>query len=146
MIRPPGSFLDCSQRFHENQWPMRPPRWATRILVLLQLTLVLPRMTSGSTCIPADGVGVESGFCDCMMPVRSAAETAITMVGSSDCGPCRDVAFSALRIARPPAPDLHALAAPAGEPVGIAGAPPVPGAQSFWRGEPPRQRLPILRC
>jgi hypothetical protein len=126
---------------------MSSPSWRFRILAWLQLVLVLPPMVSGTLCISADGgARSEFGFCACTVPFVGTAEAAIGMPGTSDCGPCRDETFSALRGAHPSAPHASAPTSPCTVSCLAAVAPRIADAQVFWVGEPPGRRLPILRC
>ena len=125
---------------------MRTPSWRAKTLALLQLILVLPPLASGSICISMDGIQrLEQGFCACTMASAGTAETAINAAPGAECGPCRDVAFSTLMTAQPPAPCAPGLAQPF-LPNLAAFAPAVAHARKIWVGEPPGERLPILRC
>ena len=122
-------------------------RRSVRILSLLQLILVLPPMVSGSVCISANGSGgVELGFCACAALFPGMAETAIGTPGTPGCGPCRDEAFSALRVARPASAQAPLLASPLAPSCLIVLASPIAEQRVFYLGVPPGSRLPILRC
>jgi hypothetical protein len=126
---------------------MSTPKWPTRMLALLQLLLVLPPLASGSVCISSDGMKkLELGFCACMALPACEAEAAMGATGTVDCGPCRDEVFTVLRSTVSPARNALTTALPHVAPCVAAVATPFVGARSFWAGEPPGKRLPILRC
>ena len=125
---------------------MKHPNWRLRAFALLQLFLVLPPIVSGSICFSTDGSArPEFGLCACDVPLVGTTEATIATAGTADCGPCRDEAFSAMRTApqaapQAPMPSIFTTASC----VGVARQ-PMPSPQ-LWLGQPPGERLSILRC
>ena len=126
---------------------MNGPSRLVRILALVQLSLVLPTMVCGSICMSSDGSErLELGYCECAMPVVGTADAVIGVPGTPECGPCRDEAFSAVRMSRPSADYAPASAASSSTSCVVVLASPIAEARVFWTGEPTGFRLPILRC
>ena len=126
---------------------MSTSRWLARAVSLLQLVVVLPPMVSGSVCISANGSAeAELGFCACEAPFPGMTETAFAVPRTPECGPCRDEAFSALRVARAAAIQAPLLESPFAASDLIALASPVPEPPAWYLRDHPGNRLPILRC
>ena len=119
-----------------------------RWLTILQVVLLLPTTVMGSICVPAKGIPTfELGICACMALPAGPGTPTLAWEGSSDCGPCKDVAISAVRSSRsaslggpPVATQLFAHA----ERTDHLCATASPGAQSS--GQPPGNYSSILRC
>lgn len=126
---------------------MKHSNWRLRAFALLQLILALPLVLSGSLCFSTDGsVRPEFGVCDCAVPVAGTSEASIGAADTPDCGPCRDEAFSAMRSARPAAPDAPMPSSFHAALCQIVAAVPVLGPRANELSQPPGERLPILRC
>ena len=98
-------------------------------------------------CISADGVKrLESGFCLCMALPAWDAEVTLGATGTAECGPCRDEEIVAMKGATPQARGVVMTALPVLAPHVAMAVAHVVECPSFWAGEPPGRRLPILRC
>jgi hypothetical protein len=118
-----------------------------RNLALVQLLLALPLMGSNTVCIPLDRVGrAEPGYCVCTIARVSAEELSIGSAGADECGPCHDVALSAVRIAGCAAPMAPAMTSTQAMFFLPTPAPAMPIVLRVWFGESTGARLPILRC
>jgi len=139
--------LDPHLWFYDPPELMRPVKWLTRLLALVQLFLVVPPVMSGSVCISADGVQrLESGCCTCIASFTCGTDVTLGATGTAECGPCRDVVFTAVKGVTP-----RTVSVPMAAPLVLT--PCVPAAVSrvaecrrCSAGEPPGRRLPILRC
>ena len=126
---------------------MRHSDWRFPALALLQLLLALPPMVSGSTCFSTHGgARLEFGLCACDVPFIGTTDATIASAGVADCGPCRDEVFSAMRAAPQAAPEAPMLL-----PLSTALCVNVterslPSLRLTWLGQPPGERLSILRC
>jgi len=126
--------------------PMRAPKWPTRFLALLQLLIILPVLVSGSVCISSDGIEkLEPGLCACMVLPTCESETVLGVTETAECGPCRDEVVTASRSTAPPSCSALMTALPLVTPC-VAAAAPAAVPHSYWAGEPPGKRHPILRC
>ena len=126
---------------------MRFSNWRFRAVALLQLLLALPPLVSGSICFSADGSAKpEFGSCACDVPFVGAAEATIATAGAADCGPCRDEAFRATRHVPPAAPEAPSPSLFAAAPWVVVAARFKPSHRLLWLGQPPGERLSILRC
>ena len=129
---------------------MRSPRRLARLrwAVFLQTLLLFPTVAAGSICVPDGGAAaIELGVCACMVCHHDVGSPSLGVAGHAECGPCEDQNLTppshsrSLNSSAPPVL-IFRTACRAAVPVRSV----LTTASRLLVGEPPGERLPVLRC